>query len=843
MGLSGFASTKPHTPSKFCTFGLTFSKAARMPSHSLKRLLFALFFFVALFPLAEAQNTGRLTGRVQDEQQKPVPFANIAVLKSKPQIGTQTDAEGRYSLKLPADTTLFVQVSFVGYKATTLKISVKKNETLEINFVLKEAIKTLQAVEIEGNADRYETIEREQAGAITVDPKSLLNVPTGTGDFSQALLTVGLGVQSNTELSGGYNVRGGNFDENLVYVNGMEVYRPFLARAGQQEGLSFVNPDLVEKVHFSAGGWQAKFGDKLSSVLDVQYRRPEKLKATGAIGLLGGQIHAEAASKRLSVLAGLRHRDLRYMLGVLETQGQYLPVFTDFQNLITLKVGNLKRLDTLKNEISLLTSYARNRYQLIPESRETTFGTFDQQMRLFVAYSGQEQLQYNTFQGSLRYRRDFSKRFTSSILASWLRTQEREAINTEGAYRLCDVNTDIGSDNFNRCALVRGVGSEFKYARNALDAEIYGIRQQNEWKFAKNARLDFGFNLKQEQIWDELDEYNFIDSAGFVTLTHDLRAATRLTSERYEGYAQIHHFREFDSLSALEDYSLTGGLRVNHWSLNSATLVSPRFQFSIKPRWKRDIRFNTAFGLYAQQPFYRELRGFDGRVNRNLQPQRAVHFLTGLDWNFQSWERPFKFIAEGYYKRISDLVPYDVDNVRLRYYAQNAGIGRIIGADFRVSGEFIKGAESWFTLSLLSAQENVDIDDKGWVRRPTDQRATVTIFFQDHIPNDPTIRLYMRLIYGTGLPFGAPGNTDFRTAYTMPDYRRVDIGFSKLLVFNSSARKSLESLWIGLEVLNVLGVENVISYTWVSDFINDQRFGVPNGLTQRFLNLRLVARY
>lgn len=805
-----------------------------------------ILFFCFIFSFGFAQTDKDIViieGQVLDSIKNPVQNASVGLLEEGKAV--QTDELGNFRLEISSQFSkehLNKEVTLAAqhpeFRTFRQKIILKSYQKYSIRLSEFEELKAVEIIAKINNDDR-------EISKIIIDPTKVEATPIGTGEFAQILVTLGLGIVSNSELSSAYSVRGGNYEENLIYVNGIEIYRPFLVRAGQQEGLSFVNLDLVKKVEFSAGGWQAKWGDKLSSVLNVDYKNPTSFAGSASIGLLGGNAHIEGTnkSKRFSYLAGIRHKDLSYLLNTLETKGEYKPRFTDFQSLLSYKLGKLDKDGNFKNKdrnttISLLTAYSQNRYRVFPSSRETTFGTFDQQVRFFVDYVGEELMYYTTYQSALRLTQKFSPNFSMDFTVSGVNTQEREFVDTEGSYRLSDVNNDITSDNFNKSTLIRGAASEYFYARNALNAQIYSFKNRSSWQLGGRTMVEFGGEIKSENINDELYEYKVLDSAGFAGVSYFVNTKTNLNSIRTQGYAQISHFFGTDTT---EWHNITFGVRIHNWSLNGQTFISPRIQYKYKPDWKADIQFGLAAGIYQQSPFYRELRNFAGQINQSLLAQRSVHIIGSMDWDFKFEKRPFKLIVESYYKQIANLIPYDVDNMRLRYYANNDAKGYAWGIDSRISGEFIKGTESWFSLSYLQTKENVGFDERGWVRRPSDQRITGTIFFEDHFPNNPTFRVNLRLLFGSGLPFGAPNNQNYRSFFTTPAYRRVDIGFSKSLIFNEEKR--IKSVWIGLEVLNVLGVENIISHQWISDYVNDVQLAVPNGLSQRFLNVRAVVKF
>ncbi len=783
----------------------------------MKILFFLALFFLSCLQLSLAQT---ISGRVSNNLGQAVPLVNIA-LQGK-NIGTTSDSLGYYRLEVPQGSYTLV-FSHVSYLSVNKKITLKKGENLKIDVVLNVRIQTLKEVEIKESQDKT----RAEAGTIDLNPNTLKNIPSPFGDFNQAISTIGLGVSGNSELSSAYNVRGGNFEENLVYVNNIEIYRPFLVRAGQQEGLSFINPEMVRSVEFSSGGWQAKYGDKLSSVLSISYKKPKEFHASFSAGMLGGSGHIEGSTKnqKFSYLIGVRQKLGRYLFNTLPTRGEYFPNFTDVQSFFNIDIGK-------KAELSVLLSYARNRYLTVPQTRKTDFGTFNQTLRLTVDFRGQEAMNYDTWQIGTNLAYYLSEKFITRIMFSGMKTLEREFINTEGGYRLCDVNTDLNSPDFNTCLFIRGFGSLYNYGRNFLDAQIFAAENRNEYRFNNKRKIEFGVRFSNEHIEDKINQYNFIDSADYVTITEKLNTAISLNSSRLTAYIQQAHWIG-------ERQTLTYGIRLNYWSLNNQWLFSPRIQYAVKPKWKKDILFSTSLGLYQQPPFYRELRNFEGQLNKDLKAQASVHAIVGMDWNFKKWNRPFKFISELYYKHLTNVIPYDMDNMRLRYYAQNNAVAYAVGADFRISGEFVEGTESWFNLGLLSTKEKVEGDERGFIRRPTDQRITLTIFFEDHLPNNPTVRVNMRLMYGSGLPFGVPEQPQNRAIFNGAEYRRVDIGFSK--IFELKDKKYLESVWLGVDILNLFGIDNKISYLWIPDYLGNQ-YAVPNGLSQRFFNLRVVLR-
>lgn len=799
----------------------------------------AIFLFLGCHGVW-GQEFGTLKGSVSHLSE---PLQGVFIRISKLSKGTQSDASGKFSLKLPANEDHVVEASYLGMGQKTYTIRLRPGETKQLQIEMEEEVKIGSSVEITGKRDI-----RDETSLMTLDPKVAKLLPTPFGDFNKVLATLP-GVVSNSELSSTYSVRGGNYNENLVYVNDMEIYRPFLISAGQQEGLSFINPDLVKSVDFSTGGFQARYGDKLSSVLNVQYKTPQKFGGSVSLGILTQTGHIEGAdsSGRISYVVGVRRKDARYLFGAsklfkgLDVRGEYLPQFVDGQSYVTI---DLTPSETRKNEpgkttLGLLNAYSRNRYQVRPSSRETQFGTIQRVLRLFTAYEGEETMNYDTWQSGVKLSHKWNSSWKSDLSTSFISTRERERVDIEGGYRLCDVETNFSKSNFNQCIAVRGVGTEYRYARNRLEGLIVQAMQRNYYlPDSGSFDTEFGWNFSSENLKDYLYEYSFIDSADFVRVTPPVSAGQAINSIRLGGYVQqTYHISDVHTLH----YGIRGG----YWSFNQEWIVSPRIQYSCKPKWKNDWLFKASTGIYQQQPFYRELRNFEGVLNPNLKSQKSYQAVIGANYRFQLWNREFQLNQEIYGKYLWDVVPYDMDNVRIRYYGKNNATAYAVGYDMRVGGEFIRGAESWFSLGVLSTRENVEGDGKGYIRRPTDQRVTLGIFFQDHLPKNPSARMYLNLIVGTGLPFGPPNSLENRAALKAPPYRRVDIGFSKVISLGDKTKwlgKRFETIWLGLEILNLIGAENTISYTWIKD-VFDVQYAVPNTLSTRFLNLRVQVKF
>ena len=794
--------------------------------------LYALCFFIIVFNGISDDviygQTAFINGKVTDDQKIGIPAVNIITNNNQ---ASTSDSLGRFSLPVTPDSAIVVIFSHVSFQTVTRKVNLGPSENIFLNITMVGESTLLDEVEIRDRGTPDDFVP----SLTIINPESAKLLPSPFGEFNKVLATLP-GVVSNNELSATYSVRGGNFDENLVYVNDMPIYRPFLIRAGEQEGLSFVNPYLVENIEFSSGGWAPEYGDKLSSSLNITYKKPRKWGGSATLSLLGGSLNLEGTSKnnRFTYLAGVRHKSSQYLLNTLETNGEYRPRFTDVQSYLTYNLDPKQN----RTELSLLFGYANNRYLVEPETRETRFGTFSQVFRFIVGFEGQELLKYQTYQGGLKLSHKFSDKFRTSFMASGFHTQEREFFEVEGAYRLCDIDNNPGSAGFNECAVTLGLGSNYRSGRNLLDASIFNFQNKSEVQLGQNNQLEFGFGYDRELIEDVLNEYEFTDSADFALInTPPINTATELNSHRLTGYLQ--HNTWFGT-----NQRITYGVRVNYWSYNQELLVSPRFTYAYQTTWRRPVTFTAALGWYQQPPFYRELRNFAGEINPDIKAQSSLHAIIGADYNFQLWDRNFKFVSEAYYKHLDNVIPYDVDNVRIRYYGDNIATAYAAGLDLRVSGAFIKGTESWFSLGILKTEEDLSTDDKGYIRRPSDQRVTLGIYFEDHMPNDPSVRVYLNLLYGSGLPFGPPNNLEYRNQFDGTAYNRLDIGFSKLISLGqgNEASKGLNTIWLNAEILNLLGAKNTISYTWVKDLKNRQ-FAVPNNLSQRFFNLKLWVEF
>lgn len=814
--------------------------------------LTTLFFTLAL--ALNGQDQALLRGSVRDSIGDAVELANVALLGTGD--GTMTNLDGNFELQIPAGRSYTVVISCVGYRTKQFAVRLGPGESRNQDITLLRDVRSLKEVSVSARQERASTFQR-------IDVEDLNYMPTATGKV-ETIIKSQAGVSSNNELSSQYSVRGGNFDENLVYVNDIEIYRPFLVRSGQQEGLSFVNSDLVSSIKFSAGGYEARYGDKMSSALDITYRRPSQFRGSASISLLGASTHLEGASKtkRFTFLAGYRYKTTSYLLNTLETSGDYKPQFSDFQTLLTYQL-------TKKMEISFLGNYSSNKYQFIPSTRNTEFGTKDLPLNLRIYYDGQEVDRFDTYLGALSLRWTPVSGLTLKVSASAFRTSEEETFDIMGQYWINELDNTVGSETYGDSILNIGVGTALTHARNYLDAIVISGSHLGTYR-TDNNMLQWGFNYQYQDFADRINEWELLDSAGYVipydgqelTLTKARKSENDISYDLYSAFVQ--NTLEINSENA--DYFVTTGIRTTVWNFNRTTMISPRLTLSTQPNWKRDMMFHLSAGYYYQPPFYKEMRMPDGAINPDIRPQRSIHLLAGGDYIFSMWDRPFKLSGEVWYKWLNDLIPYKIENVRISYAGENISQGYARGIDFKLNGEFVHGAESWLTLSLLQTREDVEGDvmlewtgsefiqkPAGEFPRPTDQIFTFGLYFQDYFPNHPGYKVHLNAFYGTGLPLSSPNDEQYYTTLRMRPYRRVDIGFSKVIKRETDVwgeknpLRFFESIWISAEIFNLLDFNNEASYLWVRT-ISDQQgipgmFGIPNYLTGRRFNLKISISF
>ena len=816
-------------------------------------LLFLSFLFSCYVAIGQ---TAIVKGVVLDENKVPVPAVNVSTTT----LGTQTNENGVYILEIPSNTDVIIKISHLGFKDFVFTINLKNQQQYELNPILKTDIQQISEVVITGRERK--TIE----GITTLDPETIRLTPSANPGVEGLLKTLP-GVSSNNELSTQYTVRGGNYDENLVYVNEIEVYRPFLIRSGQQEGLSFVNTDLVRNVNFSAGGFQAKYGDKLSSVLDITYRRPTRLEAGANLSLLGGSVYAGGITKdkKLTAVVGARYRDNSLLVDARQTESNFQPVFADIQTYLSYNFSK-------KFELGFLGNLAINRYDYEPLTRQTNFGTLQNPIALIVFYEGQEKDRYDTYFGALKGTYQVNENLTLKLIASGYQTQEQEYFDILAQYRLGTVNTNIGDENLGEVEFSEGIGSQLTHARNDLDALIFNAEHKGTYT-AGDHQIDWGVKYTVEDIRDRIQEFEVIDSAGFSIrppfpdLINDqpynpnispivpftsVRAINKVKIDRVSGYGQYSYKTEFND----NKLWVNAGARVHNWSVSgdniapssSQTTISPRAQIAYKPNWKKDMIFRLAGGFYHQPPFYRELRDSLGIVRPNVKAQQSTHIVLGNDYSFKLWNRPFKLVSEAYYKKLTDVNPYTIENVRIRYRARNNAEAYAYGLDMRLNGEFVPGTESWVSFGYLKTEEN--IDDRGYISRPTDQRLKFGVLFQDYVPTIPNLKMYLNLVYNTGVPGGSPSYADpYNYQTRLPDYRRADLGISYVIVDQNNRKKegsffnNFRELNLGFEIFNLFDNQNSITNTFVRDASSKVQYAIPNFLTSRVFNVRLGMKF
>ena len=763
-----------------------------------------------------------LKGKVVDENDNALELASITC----PSQGklAMTNLKGEFQISLASADSVIVRFSMVGYKMRTRTfIRPRGTQTVKIILYPQDALEGVTITE-----RRRQTTATEQ-----LDIKDIKNSPSVSGNAVEELIQQQAGVSSHNELSSQYNVRGGSFDENVVYINNVEVYRPLLIRSGQQEGLSIINSDMVEKIGFSSGGFEAKYGDKMSSVLDITYRTPERTEATLTASLLGASAYLGVKGKTFSMSHGLRYKTTKYLLGSLETTGEYKPRFIDYQTFMRWTPNRRWTVDMIGN-------ISDNRYDFTPENRETSFGTMEDVKSFKVYFDGQENDLFRTYFGTLSIARHFTDSTTVKLIASAFHTKEQETYDIQGQYWLDDTES---SENL-------GVGTYMEHARNYLTADVQSLKLMANKQFRRHD-LEAGLTMKWEHIKEQSREYEMRDSAGYsvphtenrLDLIYTLSSKNSMTSTRTEGYIQD----TYRWHSASETfYTLNYGARFSHWSWNGETTLSPRASLAIVPSFNHDITFRVATGLYYQAPFFKELRdttASGGRtvvtLNEHIKSQRSLQFIAAFDYRFRLAERPFRFTAEAYYKALSNVIPYNVQNVKVTYYGENLCSGYTTGLDLKLYGEFVPGTDSWITFSLMKTGQKMS--GRTYFPLPTDQRYAINLHFTDYFPGTERWKMTLRLAYADGLPFGAPHRGIEQQNFRAPAYKRADIGMAWLAYQNTQLSSfGVRRVWLGVDCLNLFGISNVNSYYWVTDVTNRQ-WAVPNYLTGRQINGKIVV--
>lgn len=830
---------------------------------SIRRLL--SFFLIGIVSSSFAQTpTATIKGTILDGEGIAYGNATVQVLGEKS--GATADAKGKFVIVVPAGQTLVLVVKHVD-------ISGEHYETIEM--LGPSEVRNIEIVVNRGNTldpINFEGVKEKKGNSFLILEPAKVQTPNVSGDISTFIKTLP-GVNSNNELSTQYSVRGGNYDENLVYINGIEIYRPFLNRSGQSEGLSIINTNMVENLAFSAGGFEAYYGDKLSSVLEIKYKEPDSFAVIAEGSLLGANLHLEGITPnyRLRYLVSGRYRTNQYLLNSLDVQGNYSPVFADIQSYLTYRFS-------MKSQLSWLSYYGSNRYLSVPESQTTKFGTVRDALQIDVFYQGQEITEYTTYLNTLLFEFQPRDSMNLSLSATAYSTFENERFDILGQYFLSQLDNEIGSETFGDPKFTLGVGSYLNHARNFLNASIVNVQHRGD-VVKNNHEIGWGAKVQVERIEDQLKEWRYLDSAGYsvplgrdntIDLVEVVESDILLNSARTSAYIEDRIL-----LEEATNAQLYVGVRGNYWNYNNQLLVAPRLNFSIEPNrahnkrvlneglpddlLKRNIRLKASFGFYQQPPFYRELRTKTGQLVPGVKAQESIHAVVGADWNFELWnrERPFKFSSEFYYKHMWNLIPYEIENVRIRYLPEFTAQGYAVGADFHVNGEFIPNIPSWFSFSLMQTRENIDGDtyidttgalvEQGWIARPTDQRYSFNILFQDFLKNNETYQVHLNLAFAHGLPYGPPGYPQWRNFLRVAPYRRVDMGFSKVLYDKSKSKspskvlRYTDRVSLSLEAFNLFGIRNTVSFLWVKDIFNRQ-FAVPSYLTSRRFNLQLSVR-
>ncbi len=768
-----------------------------------------------------------LTGKVIDENNDPVEFASVSCAKQGKM--TMTALNGTYSLQLQSADSVEIRFSMIGYK-TKVRVLRRPRGKQTMQVVLHSSDNALSEVTITGK--RIETGQTQE-----LSKEHIKNMPSTTGNAVEEMIQSQAGVSTHSELSSQYNVRGGSFDENSVYINNVEIFRPFLVRSGQQEGISVINPDMVEKIGFSTGGYEARYGDKMSSALNIEYRRPKRFEASATASMLGASAFVGMSNKKFSWSNGLRYKTTKYLLGSMDTKGEYQPTFIDYQTYLTYSPN--KRWD-----IKFLGNISDNHYNFTPEDRETNFGTMENVKAFKVYFDGHEKDVFRTFFGSLGITRKFGENTSLSLIASAFNTREQEKYDIQGQYWLTQTET---SENL-------GVGTYFQHTRNYLKAHVESAKLLFKTKQKKHD-IEAAFTYKWEHINENSVEYEMRDSSKYsiphtgkdLYMIYSMRAKNTLTANRIEAYAQDTY--RFTGSAGKTLYTLNYGVRLAYWSFTKETILSPRLSLGIIPAFNDNITMRFATGLYYQAPFFKEIRDTTtvngityASLNRKAKSQRSIHFIAGFDYRFKMNNRPFKFTAEAYYKALGNLVPYSVNNVKVVYYGDNMCSGHAAGLDLKLFGEFVPGTDSWVSLSLMNT--NMKLNGKS-IPLPTDQRYAVNMFFTDYFPGTTRWKMSLKLALADGLPFSAPHRELESNVFRAPAYKRADIGLNYRIIDNNdrhNKRNPIRNLWVGAECLNLLGINNVNSYYWITD-VTGQQYAVPNYLTGRQINVKVSVDF
>ncbi len=814
------------------------------------KVLFSILLnlWISILPVCGQLTGVSVKGKVVDNESRPIEMVNVLVKGTK--IGVVTNNLGEFTLPPVSGKSIVIIFSFVGYEIFEREVLLSEDSF--VSQVLKPVFQPIQEIVVEG--------KKEENNLLSIPQKLTERLPVMAGSVETLIKTLP-GVSNNNELSSQYSVRGGNFDENLVYVNGIEIIRPFLVKSGEQEGLSFINSDMVSSIGFSSGGFDASYGDKMSSVLDITYRKPSANGASAEIGALGASAHIEgnAAKGKFSHLTGIRYKNTAYILGTLDKKGEYNPSFTDVQTYLNYKF-------TSRFSLGFLGNYASNTFQFIPETRLTKFGTLTNPFEFLVYFDGKERDKFENYMGALAADYSPNEKLFLKFQASSFFSLEKESFDILGEYYLSDINQVPESQDHADSSIVVGTGAYLDHARNSLKARVSAFEHRGTFSAARH-QLQWGLKYQHERISDVVSEWEMRDSTGYslpsgtdqLTLYRYVSGNNTVVSNRFSGFIQDNW------TTAIENGELTiaGGVRIQYWDYNQQTIFSPRLSAGWKIGTSGNHVIRAAWGVYQQMPFFKELKNRKAQIVQGVKAQKSIQYLLGYDQIFSAFDRPFRFTTELWYKSLSHLIPYQIDNLNIRYIPDQQAIGYATGIDFKINGEFVPGAQSWASLSLMKTEENIIADfylkenvagtgtEKiypGYIPRPTDQRVNFSLFFQDYFPGYPSVKMSMTLFYGSRLPFGPPQGERYMDTFRMPPYRRVDVGFSKDLIdknknSNQYEKKfGIKGAWIGFELYNLFDINNTISYFWISD-IKNQMHAVPNYLTGRRINLKLGIRF
>lgn len=807
-------------------------------------MLKKLLLFLIIFPLlVSAQNSQSVKGIIKNEDGNPVAETKIQIQNTKTFV--ISNQNGKYSLKLN-EGEYVINFSALGYQSINVEVKIQASKDFDLSVTLKRDLQILEQVIVKDQLAKRQ-------GMVSFDPKLATSNPNVSQSF-EAILKQLPGVSTNNELSSQYSVRGGNFDENLIYINDIEIYKPYLVRNGQQEGLSLINPDMVSNVKFSAGGFVPRYGDKLSSVLDVQYKAIDSTDYIVGAGTNGYSFTAFLPTKKINAVLGFRQKQNTSVLNSQPVVGSYNPQFYDFQSLINIPLSK-------NTNLSFLGIYNTSKFGLVPQSSSTTFGTFNETLRLRINYEGQEIDEYNNLVSSFTLNSNINEKLNLKWVNSMFLITEKENFDILGQYIFDEIENDFSSNNFGQVKANRGIGAYQNYGRNELRADVYASELKLNYT-SKKSFWESGFRFQYDRIADDLKEFELIDSAGFsipnnfqnFVLSQSVEAKNEVNTTRYSAYFQ-------NTADIGFKLSYTGGVRFNYNTFTKEFLASPRIVFAYRPNFNKNLIYTFATGLYAQPPFYREARGFDGNINLNIKSQKSLHFVLSSNYQFKALGTDLTFSTEAYYKHLYNLTPYDIENLRVRYYANQQAKGYAAGLDFRINGEFIKDLESSFRLSIMKTAEDIENDSfvqtnangvsttifPGYIKRPTDQRVNFSAFFQDKLFNSPTYKVHLNLLFGSRLPTGPPQAERYQQTFSIPAYKRLDIGFSKDILDPESKRKPklfakyFKSVILYAEVFNLLNINNTVSFLWITD-VNNFQYAIPNYLTARQVNLRMIVK-